>query len=259
MFHLGEQMVVRLPRHRAYAEQVEKEYQWLTRLAPLLPLPIPEALAIGEPAQGFPFRWAIYRWIQGESAIPENVPDLTGFASEVGRFLAALHRIESISGPPPGPHNSYRGGALSTYDAQTRQAIAILDGKIDAAAVAEVWDVALACDWADLPVWIHGDVGVGNLLVRNGRLCAVIDFGNLAVGDPACDLAIAWNIFEDKSREAFRSQLPLDAGTWARGRGWALWKALIVAAGLTKSNSFEALQPWRIIDEVLDDHRRAAA
>ena len=106
--------------------------------------------------------------------------------------------------------------------------------------------------------WVHGDVSAGNLLVQGGRLSAVIDFGNLGVGDPACDLSIAWKLFADESREAFRAMLPLDSGTWARGRGWTLWKALIVEAGLTNTNASEAAQPWRIIDEVLVDSRRTA-
>lgn len=104
-------------------------------------------------------------------------------------------------------------------------------------------------------MWVHGDLSAGNLLVQEGRLSTIIDFGQLAVGDPACDLAIAWTLFEGKSRKAFREMLPLDAGTWARGRAWTLWKFLIVAAGLTDWNALGATQPWRIIDEVLADHR----
>jgi aminoglycoside phosphotransferase (APT) family kinase protein len=258
-FHLGEHMVVRLPRHHAYAAQAEKEHQWLPRLAPLLPLATPQPLAIGEPAQGYPWKWSIYRWIQGDAARPENVSDMAGFAADLGRFLAALQRVESTGGPPPGPHNFHRGGRLATYDAQARQAIAALGDQIDTGAVVEVWESALASTRGRSPVWIHGDVSVGNLLVRNGRLCAVIDFGNLGVGDPACDLAMAWTLFENESREAFRAALPLDVCTWARGRGWVLWKALIIAAGLATSNAFEASRPWRIIQEVLDDHRRAEA
>lgn len=134
-FHLGEQMVVRLPRHRDYAEQVEKEYRWLPRLAPLLPLPIPEPLAIGEPTGGYPLSWSIYRWLQGEPARPGNVPDMVGFAVDVGRFLSAMQSIDSLHGPPPGPHNFYRGGGLATYNAQTRQAITALNGKIDVGAM----------------------------------------------------------------------------------------------------------------------------
>ncbi len=160
----------------------------------------------------------------------------------------------------PGPHNFYRGGPLTTYDAETRQALAALRGTIDVDAAAQVLETALATTWQASPVWIHGDVSAGNLLVHEGRLSAVIDFGTCGVGDPACDLAIAWTLFGDESREVFRQMLPLDIGTWARGRGWALWKALIVEAGLTDANplDFEAAPPRRIIDEVVEDQKRTA-
>ena len=259
VFHLGEEMIVRLPRHRAYAEQTAKEYRWLPRLAPLLPLAIPEPLAIGEPAAGLPWQWSIYRWIEGDPALPERIADRAVFAADLGGFLGAMQRLDTMQGPPPGPHNFHRGGLLATYDAQTRQAIAALAGKVDTGAVVDVWEAALSAAWTAAPVWVHGDVGVGNLLVRDGRLCAVIDFGNLAVGDPACDLAPAWTVFDGPSREAFRATLALDAATWARGRGWVLWKALIIAAGLTSSNAFADSRPWRVLEEVLADHRRAQA
>jgi aminoglycoside phosphotransferase (APT) family kinase protein len=167
-----------------------------------------------------------------------------------------LQRIDPTDGPPPGLHNFHRGGRLATYDAQARNAIAALKGRIDADAATEIWEAALATAWHGSTVWIHGDVCRGNLLVREGLLSAVIDFGMLGVGDPACDLSIAWTLFEGESREAFRDQLPLDAGTWARGRAWTLWKALIVAAGITETNAIESAQPWRIIGEVLTDHTR---
>lgn len=251
-FHLGEQMLVRLPSAVHYAAQVEKEQRWLPKLAPLLPLPIPAPLAIGEPAQDYPWRWSVYRWLEGDTATPERIADLRDFATDLAQFLIALQRIDPAGGPAPGPHNFYRGGSLATYDAETRQAIAALKDRIDVDAATTVWDAALATTWHSAPVWIHGDVGLGNLLVREGRLSAVIDFGNMGVGDPACDLAIAWTLFDGESRDAFRATLPLDADTWARARGWTLWKALIVAAGLANSNAVEAAQPWRVIDRVLE-------
>ncbi|HUG26151.1 aminoglycoside phosphotransferase family protein [Piscinibacter sp.] len=251
-FHLGDQMVVRLPSAAHYAEQVEKEQRWLPRLAPSLPLPIPTPLAHGEPAEGYPWRWSIYRWIDGDTAAPERIADLRDFATQLAQFLFALQRIDPRGGPAPGPHNFHRGGALATYDAETRQAIALLQGKIDVGAATDVWEAALATSWCGSPVWIHGDAGLGNLLVRGGRLSAVIDFGNMGVGDPACDLSIAWTLFAGASRDAFREVLAIDADTWARGRAWTLWKALIVAAGLTNSNAVEAANPWRVIDGVLE-------
>jgi aminoglycoside phosphotransferase (APT) family kinase protein len=250
-FRLGEQMIVRLPRAEAYAAQVEKEHRWLPKLAPLLPIQIPTPLAIGEPAEGYPWRWSIYRWIEGETATPERIGDLTDFAAGLAEFLIALQQIDPMDGPPPGPHNFYRGGPLTSYDAETRQAITLLKGKLDIEAATEIWDMALKATWEHPPVWFHGDVSTGNLLIQEGRLSALIDFGMMGVGDPACDLSIAWTLFKGESRETFRAMLPLDPNTWVRGRAWTLWKALIVAAGLTETNTVEAAQPWSVIDEVL--------
>ena len=251
-FHLGEQMIVRLPSASAYSAQVEKEQLWLPRLAPLLPLPIPKPLAMGKPTSGYPWNWSIYRWLEGDIATPERIDDLTDFATSLAEFLVALQRVDSMDGPRPGPHNFYRGGSLTTYDAETRKAIAVLNGRIDADAATDVWKAALRTTWDRPPVWIHGDVSAGNLLVSSGRLSAVIDFGMLAVGDPACDLSIAWTLFRGESRAAFREMLSLDAATWARGRAWTLWKALIVAARLTETNAVEAARPWDVISEVLE-------
>jgi aminoglycoside phosphotransferase (APT) family kinase protein len=250
-FHLGEDMVVRLPSAAAYAAQVDKEQRWLPRLAPSLPLAIPTPVAIGAPAYGYPWKWSVYRWIEGDAAALARIGNLREFATTLAQFLIALQRIDPTGGPPAGPHNFHRGGPLSTYDAETRRAIGALRHKLDVNAATEVWDAALATTWQRAPMWIHGDIGPANLLVQDGRLSAVIDFGMLGIGDPACDLSIAWTLFEGESREAFRALLPLDAGTWARGRAWTLWKALIVAAGLTETNAAESARPWRVIDEVL--------
>ncbi|NNM43256.1 MAG: aminoglycoside phosphotransferase family protein [Chlamydiae bacterium] len=255
-FHLGEHMLVRMPSAAEYASQVEKEHKWLPRLAPLLPLPIPTPLAIGQPADGYPWRWSIYRWLEGNSAASSPIEDLCDFATCLAQFLIALERIDSRDGPLPGPHSFYRGGSLLIYDAETRHAIAVLKDKIDAHAATEVWETALTTTWHGLPVWVHGDISAGNLLVQEGRLSAVIDFGQLAIGDPSCDLTIAWTLFGGESREVFQKMLPLDADTWARARAWTLWKALVVAAGLTNPNNTESAKCWRIIDEVLTEHRR---
>jgi len=252
-FRLGEEMVVRLPSAAAYAAQVEKEHRWLPRLAPFLPLQIPTPLAVGEPASGYPWKWSIYRWIEGESAASEVVTDSNDFAASVAGFLVALQRIDTTGGPSPGPHNFYRGGSLTTYDAEVREAIGILQGRIDAKAATAIWEAALRTAWDHSPVWIHGDISVGNLLSQDGELRAVIDFGMLGVGDPACDLSIAWTLFRGRSREVFRAMLPLDSGTWIRGRAWTLWKALIVEAGLSRTNAIEWAQSRHVIDEVLHE------
>ena len=249
----GEQMLVRMPSAECYAAQVEKEHLWLPRLAPLLPLPIPVPVAMGKPAEGYPFYWSVYRWLDGKAAVSACISDLCDFARELAQFLSALHRIDALGGPQPGEHNFHRGGNLYCYDLQTRRALTLLKGKIDYDLVIHVWEVALSATWNSAPVWVHGDMSIGNLLVNNGRLSAVIDFGQLAVGDPACDLVLAWTLFKNESRDVFYTQLSLDDGTWARARGWALWKALIVAAGLTGSNNIEGEECWRILEEVLFD------
>lgn len=257
-FRLGDDMLVRLPSAAAYSLQVEKEQRWLPRLAPLLPLPVPVPLAMGNPAGNYPWHWSVYRWIEGETATRGRIASLPQFAASLARFLVALQRIDPAGGPAPGQHNFFRGGPLSVYDGETRQAIAALDGRIDTSAASAVWEAALAATWHGAPVWFHGDVSWANLLVRQGRLSAVIDFGTSGVGDPSCDLAIAWTLFEGNSREVFRAGLPADEAMWARGRGWTLWKALITLAGDIDIDSVEVEKSRRVIDEVLDDHQRAA-
>ena len=265
-FRLGAHLSVRLPSGDGYVAQIEKEHRWLPVLAPRLPLPIPEPVAIGRPTAGFPRPWSIYRWIEGDHATVERIADAVTFAADVAAFLAALYAIDATGGPPPGAHNFHRGGPLDVYDAQTRASIAELANDIDATLATEAWNAALGSAWDRPPVWVHGDVTASNLLVSEGCLRAVIDFGCSAVGDPACDLVMAWTFFSGESAEVFRSALPFDDATWARGRGWALWKALITLGrkrdGRAGVGPVAQRDGWRIgareiIDVVLADHRRA--
>lgn len=258
-FRLGEDLSVRLPSAEAYVAQVAKEHRWLPVLAPRLPLPIPEPVALGAPGLGFPRPWSVYRWLPGELATVEGIADLERFAADLAGFLAALYAIEPEGGPEAGPHSFFRGGMLATYDAETRAALASLEGVIDADAAAAVWEAALAAAWEGPPVWVHGDVAASNLLVGDGRLSSVIDFGCSSVGDPACDVVIAWTFFFGESRKAFRAGLPVDEATWARGRGWALWKALITVGKGANADLAAARFGWRlgargVLDEVLADH-----
>ena len=253
-FHLGDEMSVRLPSARAYVAQVEKEQAWLPRLAPLLPLPIPEPVGLGEPGEGYPWPWSVYRWIEGETAALGRIPDLPRFARDLAGFLRVLQALDVTDGPAASQHNFFRGGPLATYDDQTRKAIEDLGDSIDGATALAIWEQALAAQWTNPPVWLHGDVAAGNLLVRDGKLSAVIDFGILGVGDPACDLAIAWTLLHGEARAAFREALPLDDGTWARGRGWTIWKALIVAAGLPGSGEDEMSRSRAIIADLVGEH-----
>jgi aminoglycoside phosphotransferase (APT) family kinase protein len=254
-FRLGRDKLVRMPRLAAYEAAIEKECLWLPRLAPLLPLPIPLPLAVGQPQTEYAMKWAVFQWIEGEAATIENIADLDAFAHATATFLIALQSINASDGPPPGAHNFYRGGSLATYDSQVHQALACLQDKIEVEIALEIWQTALSSEYSNLPVWIHGDVSLGNLLVQEGALNAVIDFGNMAVGDPACDLVIAWNVFDAKSRAVFRDTLRLDDATWVRARGWALWKAIIIEAGLAKTNARELAAPRRIIDAVIADYQ----
>jgi aminoglycoside phosphotransferase (APT) family kinase protein len=226
-FRLGKDMSVRLPSGDAYTAQVDKEHRWLPVLALQLPLPIPQPLAKGAPSQEFPRPWSIYRWLEGEHATTDRIADLDRFATDLAMFLDALYGAASDAGPAAGPHSHFRGGPLTTWDAQTRALIAALDGQIDGQTATAAWDRALEARFAGRTVWVHGDVAATNLLVADGELCAVIDFGCSAVGDPACDVTIAWTLFSGESRRAFRDALGIDDATWERGRGWALWKALI--------------------------------
>ena len=226
-FRLGDTLSVRLPSGNAYVAQIEKEHLWLPILARHLPLRIPEPVAMGQPSRGFPRPWSIYQWIDGDPASVDRIANMTGFAVDLANFLAALYAIDASDGPTAGQHNFFRGGPVDTYDAQTRESIARLSHDIDHDAATEVWEAALASSWDRAPVLVHGDVAESNLLVAEGQLRAVIDFGCAAVGDPACDLVMAWTFFTEESSERFRSSLALDDETWARGRGWALWKALI--------------------------------
>jgi aminoglycoside phosphotransferase (APT) family kinase protein len=266
-FRLGGELSIRLPSGDSYVAQVGKEHRWLPFLADHLPLPIPQPVAMGRPGPGFGRPWSVYRWIEGEPACLGRVSDLTAFAADLAGFLAALHAIDASAGPPPGVHSAFRGGPLSTWDEQARASIHLLRDDIDADAATQVWDTALASTWQQAPVWVHGDVAASNLLTTGGALHAVIDFGCAAVGDPACDLVMAWTFFSGESATAFRRGLPSDNATWARARGWALWKALITLShgkeggddGVAAARRFGwRHSPHRIIELAIADHCRSA-
>lgn len=256
IYRLGDDMAVRLPRIHGAALQVDKEHRWLPRLAPLLPLAIPVPLGKGTPADGYPWPWSVYRWLDGENATVERIAGSDHAATELGRFIAALQRVDPNGGPRPGEHNSFRGVPLAVRDPPTRAAIGSLHSTLDTSAATAAWEAALrATAWQRAPVWIHGDLLAGNLLARQGRLSAVIDFGCLGVGDPACDVMAAWTFLSAESREVFRAALGVDDATWARGRGWALSFGLIALPYYRVSNPVLARIARRAIDEALADHQ----
>jgi len=253
-FRLGSELTIRLPSGNWYAKQVEKEQRWLPLLAPQLPLPIPAPVARGEPDAEFPSPWSVYRWLDGTPAAVARVDDMNRFATTLAGFLIALRGIDATGGPAPGQHNFFRGGPLSTYEEETLRAIDALGDEIPAEQVKRLWDDATATSWQRDPVWFHGDVAAGNLLVREGRLAAVIDFGTSGIGDPACDTVIAWTFLSGPSRDRFRAALGADPGTWSRGRGWGLWKALITLVGHLERGAPEAAVTRRELGLILADH-----
>src|SRR4051794_33729088 len=190
-FRLGEELSARPPTGDWYAEQVAKERRWLPVLAPALPLPIPVPVGQGRPGEGFPYPWSVYRWLEGAPAAVAPA-DKSELALDLARFLRALAACDATDGPPPGRHNFFRGAPLAHYEAEALAAIDALGDAIPRAAVLRTWQRATASRWEREPVWFHGDVAAGNLLVRDRRLVAVIDFGTSGVGDPACDVVIAW-------------------------------------------------------------------
>ena len=229
-FRLGDQMSIRLPNHARYVPQVDKELRWLPALAPALPVSIPMPIALGHPTEAFPRPWSVYAWIPGRTASVERIAKLDRFAVDLAAALRALYAIDASAGPRAGEHNFHRGGPLQHYDAQFRMALGVLKDQVDLGLATELWERAIDSAWRRPPVWVHGDVVPSNLLVEQGRLCALLDFGCTGVGDPACDLTIAWTLFMGQSRRTFRAAMGLGGDTWLRARGWALWKTSITLA-----------------------------
>lgn len=258
IFRLGDDLAVRLPRIHWAAGQVEKEWRWLPRLAPHLPLAVPAPLALGAPAEGYPWHWSVCRWIAGENATLDRLSDPREAAADLAGFIAALRGIDAADGPAAGEHNFRRGVPLAARDVEVRAALAALralPGLIDTDAATAAWDEALETPaWGGPPVWLHGDLQPGNLLARDGRLRAVIDFGGLGVGDPACDLLPAWNLLPADARQVFRDALAVDDGAWARGRGWALLVGLLALPYYKETNPPLAAMARKTIDAVLTDH-----
>ena len=255
-FHLGPDLVVRLPSAAEYALAVEKEHRWLPVLAPQLPLPIPVPQGKGEPSQGYPHPWSIYPWLDGVTAAADRIVGPVRFAGDLAGFLAALQGVDVADGPRPGVHNWFRGGTLRTYDDVAQRALGELTGHVNVGLAREIWANALGARWDGVERWFHGDVAEGNLLLEDGRLSAVIDFGTCGVGDPACDLAVAWTLLTAEGRRVFRDRLSVDEASWARGRGWALWKAL--ATCLYTYEDPEDVDEFRsarhTLDEIFADH-----
>jgi aminoglycoside phosphotransferase (APT) family kinase protein len=251
IYRLGDHLAARLPRIEWETGQVAKEAEWLPKLASQLPLDIPVQLARGHPAEGYPFEWSVYSWLPGENA-NGTIDDLDRAAVDLAAFVQALRRIDATDAHTR-PSGS-RGAPLVELDKHVRRAIAELGDRVDADAALRSWEDSLnASAWDGEEVWVHGDLLPGNLLVVDGRLSCVIDFGCLNVGDPACDLQPAWNVFAGDSRRRYRAELDADDASWLRGRGWALYQAVMALPYYWDTNPGMIRQASQALEEVLAD------
>lgn len=251
MFRLGGELVVRLPLVPGGAADVERERRWLPRLAGLLPVPVPEVVGAGEPGEGYPWAWSVLRWLPGAPPEPGALADPAGLAADLAAFVTAMRAVTLPDAPP-----AHRGGPLAGLDTETRAAVEQLRGipeeGVDCDAALAVWEEALrAPAWDGPPVWLHADLMPGNLLVGDGRLAAVIDFGCAGAGDPACDLFPAWNLLPPDARAAFRAALGTDDAAWTRGRGRTLSQALIALPYYRRTNPAMAGNARHVIRAVL--------
>lgn len=254
IYRLGNDLALRLPRTPSSAAQVLKEQTWLPFLSPLLPLATPQPLSFGKASKDYPCPWSVFRWIEGRNATEEKVLNLHDTANKLGQFVYALRKIKTKNGPLAGAHNFNRGVPLAELDTTVRSSLQALAGMIDVLAATGAWEKALHTPkWDQAPCWIHGDIHAANLLIEKGELKAVIDFGGLGVGDPACDLMLAWNYLSSDTRHIFQKQAQVDEHTWARGRGWALYLGLVALPYYQNSNPVLANIARHAIHEVLND------
>ncbi|MFD6890907.1 aminoglycoside phosphotransferase family protein [Streptomyces sp. NPDC059957] len=259
MYRLGGDLVVRLPRTPGAAGDVGMEHVWLPRLAPDLPAAIPAPIGMGRPAEGYPWSWSVFGWVPGGNPVPGRIAEPDLLAKDLAEFISALHRADPAEAPA-----SYRSETLADRDAETRAAIAELGASADAdvptGPVTALWEEALRAEpWPGPPVWIHADLQPGNLLLADGRLAAVIDFGCAGLGEPAVDLIPAWYVlpaaarpaFRAAARPAFRAALGADDAMWTRARGWALSIALMELNYYQATNPVMAAIARHVIGELL--------
>ena len=248
IFRIGDDLYARLPRMETWAEDLRREWRWLPQLSPHLSLPVPVPVSLGWPDDTYPFFWAIYAWIAGRPYADDLVHDEQVAAEDLARFVLELRRVDPAGAPRAGRR------PLRELDAVTRDAIRSARGLIDGEAALDAWDRALeAPAWAGTPVWIHTDLLRPNVLVRDGRIGAVIDFGGAGIGDPAADVIAAWSVFGSTGRSTFRDALEVDDGTWNRARGFALHQAAVIIPYYSETNPDFAASAQRTVGEVLAD------
>jgi len=253
-FRLGEELAIRMPSAEAYVAGITKEDLCLPVMGRHLRIDVPVPVASGVPSEAYPYPWSVRRWITGTTPDRDSNLDRMALARDLGTFLRELRAVPPDEGPAAGAHSFYRGTHPSVYGDQVQQALGQLASQVDVKACQAIWNEAVRTAWPTDPVWFHGDFAPGNLLTDRGRLVAVIDFGTCGVGDPACDLVIAWTLFTDAERGIFRDAAALPDDAWARGRGWALWKALVTMCH-PASNLYS--HQAHALDELVADYRDA--
>lgn len=254
LFRLGGDYVIRLPRVEwvtgSVNKSIDKEYKWVSKIAQFLKIPLSEPLFKGRSHKNYPWSWIIAKWNDGDNPCFEKENEYKILAEDLACFLNELHAIKLPNGPA-----SRRGVSLKLLDEETRKAIGELKGEIDIQPVTFLWtQLSNIPSWNRDSVWVHGDFLPGNILVQNGRLNAVIDFSDVGIGDPACDLIVAWSLLNSYSRKYFKENLDhIDEDTWERGRGWALSIALIMLPYYKNSNPILASLARKMIENVLCD------
>lgn len=257
MYRLGADLAARLPRRPSALRPMEKEHAWLPRLAPRLPLPVPAPLARGEPGEGYPFAWSVCRWIQGANPSAARLAHPGYFADDLAAFIRALQAIDTAGAPGPGSHNHFRGAPLAQWGEVIAQRLGWLADLPQIERITAAWRAdAGAPPWDGPPVWIHGDLSAGNLVQRAGRLSGVIDWSCLGAGDPACELQVAWSLFDPDTRERFRVAMAVDDATWTRGRAWGLAMGVLNLSYYRARSPVLARNGRRAIAAVLADQAR---
>jgi aminoglycoside phosphotransferase (APT) family kinase protein len=251
IYRLGDELVARLPRIGWATDQAKKEARWLPRFAPHLPLAVPVQVARGEPTEHYPFEWSVYEWLPGTSG-RDAIGDLEQAAVDLAAFVHALRELDATGAHPREP--AKRGAPLAELDEYVRSSINKLGDRIDGSATLALWEESLSAPvWDGREVWVHGDLLPGNLLATDGRLSAVIDWGGLNVGDPACDLQPVWNVFEGSSRRRYLAQLQVDEPSLLRGRGWTIFQAVAGLSYYWETNPGMVAQTSHALAEVLAD------